>query len=280
MNWLNKLERKYGKYGIPNLMQYLIGGMVLVFLMDTMIGNMIEVLGFSGRLILQGQVWRLVTFVFVPQRSGFFVIFYFLILFFFSRILESSWGTFKFNLYLLIGSIGTILASLTLELLTGLPVPLTNFNLYFTLLFAVAAVAPDYEIRVYFILPVKLKYLGYIYGAYVAYQFFFGGFAMMIITAFTMMNFLLFFGPGLFNKSKQAARKQQFRQANKPRPKTRTNKMPKEGQVIQVAFHCCEACGKTEKDDPNLEFRYCSKCEGHHEYCTEHILNHEHKTEA
>ena len=285
MKWLDKLERRYYRYAIPNLMQYIAGGMALVFVLDMLTSplgnNLISQLGFSVRLILQGQIWRLVTFIFVPERSNpIFMIFYFMILMFFGRILEQNWGTFKFNIYFLIGSVGTILASVVLETLTGMPVPLTNFNLYMSLLLATAQVAPDYELRIYFILPVKLRYIGYIYGGILVYQFLFFGTATRILLLFTLLNFLIFFGPGIINRGRQNYRRQQFRQHHRPQPKARPsnnrNAKPKNGQVIQVAFHCCEVCGKTEVDDPTLEFRYCSKCDGRHEYCSEHIFNHEH----
>ena len=280
MKLLNQLERKYSKYAIPNLIQYIVGGMVLVFIFDYLNGGLIELLGFSPTLIAQGEVWRIVTFIFVPQRGGIFVIFYFLIMIFFGRILEQHWGSFKFNMYYLIGSLGTITASIVLEALTGVPQPLSNFNLYMTLLLAVAQIAPDYEIRIYFVLPVKLKYIGYIYGAILGFQFVFGNLGAKIVLVFTLINFFIFFGADIYKNLRRILNKQQFRQASRPQPKARPSTVrtkPGNGKIIQVAFHCCEVCGKTEVDDPELEFRYCSKCEGRHEYCTEHILNHEHK---
>lgn len=277
MRWLDKLERKYHKYAIHNLMQYIVGGMAVVFVLSYLNHGIIDILGFSPKLIMQGQVWRLFTFIFAPTTTGIWIIFALLILFFYGRILEQYWGAFKFNMYILIGSLGTIVASFILEALYGVPIPLTNFNMSMTLLLAAAQVAPDYEIRIYFVLPVKLKYLGYIYMALLSFQFLFGGIDTKVVVLFGVLNFLIFFGPGLFSKRKNAARKKQFKQANKPRPRA-TNR-PKNGEVIQVAFHCCEVCGKTEVDDPTLEFRFCSKCAGRHEYCSDHIFDHEHKVE-
>lgn len=212
-----------------------------------------------------------------------------LIMFFYGKVLEQAWGgSFKFNMYYLIGTFGTILASFIVEAIIRamggtFAYPVNNYYLYMSLLLAVAQIMPDYEIRIYFILPVKLKYLGYIYGgAILLLQFVTGDIGTQVTIAFSLLNFFVFFGPGLLSKSKSQFRKQQFKQAHKPKPrvKTRTrNDNNKNGEVIQVAFHCCEVCGRTEVDDPTLEFRYCSKCSGRHEYCTDHIFEHDHKTE-
>jgi len=147
---------------------------------------------------------------------------------------------------------------------------------------ALATIAPDYEIRIYMILPVKLKYLGMIAGGFIIFEalgaLLIGQYGVVLATVIAISNYLIFFGPGLLKLMQNKNRKQQYKEANKP--KGRTVRQPQsKGKVIQVAFHCCEVCGKTEVDDPELEFRYCSKCKGRHEYCTEHILNHEHKVE-
>ena len=272
MRFLDKLERKYGRFAIPNLMQYIIVGMVIVLLFGAINQSITGYLGFSLTYILRGQFWRIITFVLLPGSSGIWVIFYFMILYFFSRILESYWGSFRFNLYILIGCLGTIMANILLEVMYGTAVPLSNFYLYTTLMLAVSRVAPDYEIRIYFVLPVKLKYLGYIYGGFLLVQLLFGNLQDRIIILFGVLNFLLFFGPELLRKNKANVRRAQYVNQQKAKPKTKI----KTGEVIQVAFHCCEVCGKTEVDDPTLEFRYCSKCDGHHEYCSAHIMNHDH----
>lgn len=285
MRWLDKLERKYGKYAVHNLMQYIVGGMAIVFIFNLMNNGAAALLGFSPKLIASGQVWRLVTFVFVPRTySPIWIIFSLMIMFFYGRVLEQSWGAFKFNMYYIIGTVGTVVSSFIVEFVTGGIYPVNNYYLYMTLLLAVAQVIPDYEIRIYFILPVKLKYLGYVYGGILLLEFLSGGFATKITILFSTANFLIFFGPGIYKKLKRLLQKKKYQQGNKPIPKnavrrrSSSNGKAKNGQVIQVAFHCCEVCGKTEVDDPNLEFRYCSKCDGRHEYCTDHIFNHEHIT--
>lgn len=284
MKWLDRLERKYHKYAIPNLIQYIVGGMAIVFVFNVMNPGILSSLYFEPNLVLQGQVWRLLTFLFIPRTTSFFwIIFSLLFTFFVGRTLEQYWGTFKFNVYYLIGALGTIVVGILLGLVSSGPVYLYNDYLNMSLFLALCMMIPEYEIRIYMILPVKLKYLGYVYGGFLGLQLLVslvtGTWSTVLEIVISMANFLIFFGPGLLNKRKQNYRRQQFKQANRQPHKTRTRtKKPgtKEGQVIQVAFHCCEVCGKTEVDDPNLEFRYCSKCGGRHEYCSEHILDHQH----
>lgn len=284
MKWLNQLERKYSKYAIPNLIQYIVGGMALVFVFGLIYPEVYTSLYFSPTLVMQGQIWRVLTFLFLPRTdSPFWILFSLLFTFFIGKTLEQAWGTFKFNIYYLIGALGTIIAAFIVEVFLGSGSYYTNYYLNMSLFLALATVIPEYEIRIYMILPVKLKYLGYIYGVILGLQLLSALIIFDVATIITILvslgNYMLFFGPGLLNKQKNHSRKQQFKQANRPQPKARPNTArtkPGNGKVIQVAFHCCEVCGKTEVDDPELEFRYCSKCEGRHEYCTEHILNHEH----
>jgi len=284
MRFLDRLERKYHKYAIHNLMKYVAIGMGIVFVFGLIDPNIIDLLGFSPTWIVKGQFWRIITFAFVPRvQNPIWIIFSLLIMYFFGRVLEENWGAFKFNLYYFIGSIGTILAGITIESLskvlsgTWIALPLTNYYLYMTLLLAVAQIMPDYEIRVYFVLPVKLKYIGWIYSGILIFEFLTGNIFLKIVILFSLLNYFIFFGPDLIRRIKQKNKKNTYKRQHKP--PVRKRQKYKEGQVIQVAFHCCEVCGRTEKDDAELEFRYCSKCEGRYEYCSDHIFSHEHKKE-
>ncbi|PKM57290.1 MAG: hypothetical protein CVU98_06855 [Firmicutes bacterium HGW-Firmicutes-3] len=280
MKWLDRLEKKYHKYAIPNLIQYVVGGMAMVFIFGLINPSILDFLSFSPKLVMEGQIWRVFTFIFLPRtKSLLWIIFSLLFFLFAGRTIEQYWGAFRFNVYYLVGTLGTIVAGIIVEALYGgmIAIPLTNYYLNMTMLFALAAIIPNFEVRIYFILPVKMKYIGYIFGGLLLWEFLSGPLPQKIIIFASVLNFILFFGPSLINKSKQTYRKQQYRQANKPTPKAKPT--AKQGEVIQVAFHCCEVCNKTEVDDPSLEFRYCSKCEGRHEYCTEHILSHTHITE-
>lgn len=285
MKWLDKLERKYHRYAIPNLIQYIVGGMALVFVFTLLNRQMTSALLFSPAAVLRGEVWRLLTFLIMPLNgSPFWILFSLLFTFFVGRSLEAYWGTFKFNVYYFIGVLGTMVMAILLTLVTGFDFAMSNTHIHTSMFLALCTIAPEYEIRVYMILPVKLKWLGWItaagLGLSILTALISGNWAMAVAILIAFANYLLFFGPGLINRQKQSYRRNQFKQAQR-QPHKVQRKAPKsrakEGQVIQVAFHCCEVCGKTEVDDPTLEFRYCSKCGGRHEYCSEHILNHEHK---
>lgn len=292
MKWLDQLERRYHSYAVPNLMQYIVGGMALVYVFQLINPQMAGYLTFSPVAVLQGQIWRLLTFLVLPlSTSPIWFIFSLLFAFFVGRSLEHYWGTFRFNIYYLIGVLGTIVFSVIMTLVTGFDIAVGNYYIHTSMFLALCTVAPDYEIRIYFILPVKLKYLGYFTAALLGFNLivslFAGDIASVIALLVAFANYLLFFGPGLVNRQKQSYRRQQFKQAHRQphkataKPKSTRSAKPArgKGEVIQVAFHCCEVCGKTEVDDPELEFRYCSKCDGRHEYCSEHIMNHEHVEE-
>jgi membrane associated rhomboid family serine protease len=280
MNWLDRLEKKYRKYAIHNLAQYIVGGMAIVFIFSYINSQILETLSFSLAKVLEGQIWRIFTFIFLPRTTSMLWIIFSLLFFLFAgRVIEQNWGVFKFNLYYLTGIIGTIVAGVFLEAVFGGSVPLTNYYLNMSIFLALAATIPDYEIRIYFILPVKMKYMGYLFGALIVWDLLTAAVYMKVVILVSMINFIVFFGPLLMKKSRQKYSKQQYKQANQQRPTRRPSNPKKNGEVIQVAFHYCEVCKRTEVDDPSLEFRYCSKCTGRHEYCTEHIMSHEHKTE-
>ncbi len=277
MKMMDKLERKFEKYSIRNLMKYIAVGMGIVYVIAIFSPDILGVLGFSLKSIMSGEVWRIITFVFVPDSIGVFAIFYFLILMFFGAIIESYYGSFKLNMYVLVGCLGTILANVILEAIFKIPIPLTNSYLYLSLLLLAATVAPDYEIRIFFVLPVKLKHIAIVYGILTLVSFISASIPVKLLIFFSLMNYLVFALFTLTKKVKATSRRNKYMASIQKKPVTRKKEETKEAKIIQVAFHCCEVCGRTEKDDDELEFRYCSKCAGRHEYCSDHIRNHTHK---
>ncbi|MFZ7119991.1 MAG: rhomboid family intramembrane serine protease [Eubacteriaceae bacterium] len=189
MKWLWKVERKFDKFAIHNLMMYVVTINFAVFLIDYLIlPGFTSYLVFSPYLFLQGQIWRIVTFVFIPPSAG--VIFILFALYFYYMIgtsLENEWGTTKFNLYYFIGIIGTIIASF----LTGSYATATYVNL--SLFLAFAQFFPDFQVLIFFILPVKMKYLAYINWAFFAYTIIFGNISLKVFAIVSLLNFFLFF---------------------------------------------------------------------------------------
>ena len=270
MNFLNKLERKYGKYAINNLMLYILLGNGIIFLLDGLTGGMATYFAaFNWSLVLSGQVWRLFTFVFIPSSNN--IIFFIFVAFLYYSIgntLENVWGTFKFNVYYITGALFTIIALIIIQLITGGSYSGTSYYLNLSLFLAYAALFPDVEFLLYMIIPIKVKYLAFLDVALLLFDFINGGISTKVLIVVSLLNFILFFWKYLTGKTTSTRTQKQFKQQKR---------VLKQGDPIKVAFHKCAVCGKTELTDPEAEFRYCSSCNGNYEYCMEHLHNHEHK---
>lgn len=283
MDWISKLERKYGRYAVSGIMKYLIilqiGG---YFIFSSSYEFFYYYLSLDAAAILQGQVWRIVTFLMDPPTTSLiFVFFAFYLYYMIGESLEHIWGAFRFNLYLISGIIFHVVGAILAYLLFGVSYPLGTEYLYLSLFLAFAASFPDVEFRLFFVLPIKAKYLGYLNGAFFAYtvlQGFLPAYSHVIykanaIAAFvSMLNFLLFY---LSSYKMRGRTSKQVRQAKKFKKEIKRANRP-EAMYSNGARHKCAVCGRTELDDPTLEFRYCSKCKGNFEYCQDHLFTHEH----
>lgn len=287
MNWLNKLERKFGRYAIPNLMYYIIilyGAGFVLNLLKPQFYN--QYLSLNAEAILHGQVWRIITFIIrPPSQSIIFVVFALYLYYMISKQLEKAWGAFRFNLYFFAGVLFHVIAAILVYLLMGISLLLDLWYLNLSLFFAFAALYPDVEFLLFFVIPVKVKWLAWLDGAYFIWavvQAFlpaYGGGVYGIIyktnalaAVVSLLNFAIFYFGSRNMKSyssKQVKRKKEFykkvQQARRP-----------ENVYENGARHKCAVCGRTELDDPNLEFRYCSKCNGNYEYCQDHLFTHTH----
>lgn len=272
MNLLNKMERKFGKYAIPNLMYYI----VIMYAIGMVVqrfapGIYVRYLMLDADALLHGQIWRIVTFmIWPPSYDIFFNVLAIYLYYNLGMTLERVWGTFRFNLYFFMGVLGHVLAAVLIYLLTGSVYPLTTTYLNFSLFFAFAATFPDLEFLLFFVLPVKAKWLAVFDGAYFIYGLLFGSVAERIAIGMSLLNFILYFfmAKGSRFNPKEIQRKQKFK-----------SQMKEAAQTAKArGRHRCAVCGRTEADDPNLTFRYCSKCEGDYEYCQDHLYTHQHVT--
>ncbi|MCQ2446071.1 MAG: hypothetical protein MJ141_04235 [Clostridia bacterium] len=210
MKFLDRLSYKYGRHAIENLMLYIVIGMAIIFLSDFLLLPQIgfslsSLLTFNKAAILSGQIWRVFTFIFLPPDSS--TIFMVFALYFYWLIgsgLENAWGAFKFNVYYLVGILGTIVAGL----LTGYA---TNYYLNMSLFFAFAALYPDFEVLLFFILPIKIKWLAILDAVYFLISFFTAGFGGKIALLVAIANFLLFFGGDFIDRIKAFIRKRKFK---------------------------------------------------------------------
>lgn len=288
MKWMNKLERKLGKYAIPNLMFYIIVlygvGFVLGLLSPTFY---INYLSLNIDAVLHGQIWRLITFIIQPpDTSLLFVVFTLYLYYMIGTELERVWGVFRFNLYFFMGVLFHILAAALVYLIWGVSLPVGTYYLNMSLFFAYAAIYPNQQFYLFFVIPIKVKWLAWIDAAYFGYtilQAFLpayggaGGYVGLVykswaLEAFvSLLNFLLFYFSTRNYKRyspKEVKRRQTYRRE--------VYEARKNQQYANGARHRCTVCGRTELTDPNLEFRYCSKCNGAYEYCQDHLFTHEH----
>lgn len=282
-NFLYKLERKFGRYAIHNLMKYIVGLYALgyvVYMINPYIYYQFLMLDIDK--VLHGQIWRLVTFLIQPVDATrlFFMLISLYLYFMIGNSLENAWGAFRFNLYYLTGILFNILAVIIIYAVTGRSYPITLSYINQSMFFAFAAIYPNVELLLMFIIPIKVKYLGIIYGIVVGYEVFqyikVGDYLSVIVILFALANFIIFF---LSTRNYKRISPSEIRRKQNYRRQTRQASY---GNVTQfkgrnvVTRHKCAVCGRTELDDDNLEFRFCSKCEGNYEYCMDHLFTHEH----
>ena len=286
MNWINKLERKFGKYAIPNLMYYIIILYAFGFAIDLFApGFYYEYLSLNAYAILHGQVWRIVTFIIQPPSTNLlFVIFTLYLYYMIGRQLEFAWGTFRFNLYFFTGVLLHIIAALLTYAVTNVSLPIGTGYLNLSLFFAYAAMYPNQQFYLFMVVPIKVKFLAWIDAAYFAYAILqaflpsYGGsiygfyYKANALAAFvSILNFLIFF---LSMRNMRRFGAKEIHRKHVYQKEIRAAKAANVGP--DGARHRCAVCGRTELDDENLEFRYCSKCNGNYEYCQDHLFTHEH----
>jgi membrane associated rhomboid family serine protease len=258
---LVRLERRFGRFAISNLTAFIVFGMAIVFVLAMSRQDVLSRLVLDMSAVRRGEVWRLVTYLFVPQSTSvLWIVFSLMWLWMLGSGLESEWGAFKLNVYYLLGMLGTTFAAV----LTGHA--LGNYYLNLTLVFAFATLAPDYEVLL-LVLPVKMKWLAWLSVAFLAHDFLFGDWAVRAAIVAAMGNYLLFFGPHLValargkqRESAQAAR----RTASRPAPAVAVDR-------------ACALCGAREGDGADIRVCACEKCKatgGPRTLCLEHARAH------
>lgn len=293
MNWMNKLERKFGRYAIPGITRYLIFANLIGYLLAAFsnvlpFSDLMSYLDFSAAHIFHGQIWRLVTWIFVPSSGlSIWSLLFIVCLLMLGQNLEQWLGTFRMNVYfiggILISDVGGLLINVITYALgirvsyynmeSGLPIYLTMYYILFSLYLMLGLFMPEAEVRLYFVLPIKMKWLMVVYVLTLGFEiisYFRVGWMYGVIFSseiiFAIINLLIFVYSCKSRVSfKQRKRTAQFKaQFAEPRPGSGITK------------HKCAICGRTEQDDPNLTFRYCSKCAGNYEYCQDHLFTHTH----
>ena len=263
---LERLDRIVRPIAVPNLTMFIIGGQLLMFLASlndpTLLGNG-ETPGRAllvWNLVLTGEVWRLLTFFFVPFTTDpIFLLFAYLIFYMMGNALEAYWGVVRYNVFLWLGAVLTIAAA-------GI-VRDQAFSASFlqgTVFLAFATINPDFELRLFFVLPVKVKWLAMIQGAGYLLAMLGGAWSVTLMVLASVGNYLIFFGPQLLGRVQNTARRAKWE-----RQQLDTSAGPR---------HTCTTCGVDSNLSPEMDFRYCSQCEGEHAYCTAHLRDHQHTT--
>lgn len=281
---MSKWERKFGKYAIRNLSLVLILCYAVGYVIELINGNFLLYLTLDPYKILHGQIWRIFTWIIIPPSS--FSLLTLLMLYFYYSIgtsLEQTWGTWRYNVYLLSGMLFTVLGSFVWlgiqYLMTGgmsgelaayvSSVGSLFFSTYYinmSIFLAFAATFPDVQVLLMFVIPIKVKVMGILYAIILVWEFISAGsLVIRIAIASSLLNFVIFFlttRSHMHMSPKQVKRRAEFRHEIKRSPK--------------ITKHKCAICGRTDEDDPALEFRFCSKCNGNYEYCQNHLFTHTH----
>lgn len=296
-NIVNNLERKIGKYAIPNLTMKLIICYIIGYIIYYIpgLGGMLNYMSLDAYQILHGQVWRLVSWILIPPVSSnlFFTVITLVFYYSIGTTMEQVWGSARYNLFIFSGLILTILGEfLTVGIFylvhpesanpANFAAMAASFSMYYvnmSILLAFAATFPENVILFMFVIPVKMKWLGVIYGVWLAAEAFInlmqGSFWAFFPVAASLLNFGLFWllgGRGLHLRPGEIKRRAEYRRQVSRVNRESTHMTPK-----GIAKHKCAICGQTELDNPDLEFRFCSKCNGNYEYCQEHLFTHQHK---
>ena len=290
---MSSFERKFGKYAINNLSMILIGCYIVGYVISLFAPNAIFYFSLNPYAIMHGQIWRLITWILIPPTSS--NIFLTMIMWYFyysiGTTLERTWGTYRYNVYIFSGILFTIAGSFLLMAYTYLfsgdlnnlqllyaeanvyESYFENVSIYFntsyinmSIFLAFAATFPDVNVLLMFIIPIKVKWLGIVDAVMLGYLFLRGGVYVKFAIAASMFNFIVFFLTSrnmMHLNPKQIHRRQEFK---------RDIRRASSG----ITKHKCAICGRTEVDSPEMQFRFCSKCDGNYEYCEEHLYTHMH----
>lgn len=287
---MSNFEKRFGKYAIKNISVLLLLCYAVGYVIEVINSSFLQYLTLNPYAILHGEVWRLFTWILIPPSSlggsmGIFLTCIMLLFYYnIGTTLENTWGTYRYNVYLLSGMLFTVIGSFIWMVIqyaqmgwdmdpAYASVLFSLSSLYFStyyinmsIFLAFAATFPEVQVLLMFLIPVKVKWMGILYGAMLVYDFIWeAGPVGRVAIASSLLNFVIFFirsRSHLHMSPKQIKRRAEFRQDIRRNSK--------------VTKHKCAICGQTEDDDPSLEFRFCSKCNGNYEYCQNHLFTHTH----
>jgi len=272
---IDRFCHKHRKFGVPRLMLYIVIVSAIVFLIGGQ--RLIALMSFHPELVLRGELWRLVTWIFIPLNSDLlFTVIALYFYYFVGSSLESEWGTAKFTVFYIFGIVINIIYGFVGWMAFGVAPYLVPNYLNLSMFFAFAALFPDHVVRLFFIIPIKVKWLALVNAAFFAYsiisEILVGQLVMALLPLVALLNFFVLCSEDLLAhlrplRARSSVSTINFKRAAK-KAKREFNDKPYR--------HKCAVCGRTDADFPNLEFRYCSRCNGYHCFCIDHINNHIH----
>lgn len=293
-SFLYKLEKKFGRYAIPNLPLMMILCYGVGYLIQMINPQFLAYLTLEPSMVLKGQIWRILTWVIIPPSSSnfFFVL---IMLFFYYSIgtsLERTWGMFYYNVYIFSGLLFSVAAAFGMygigyallgNVMNSFPIGalVSTYYINMSIFLAYAATFPNAQVLLMFIIPVRMKWMGIVYGVLLLYEVIFPGFgfavfdwAKRVMIIASLLNFLIFFLTNrttlTLDRNIRATRNNFKRNASMMQSRERA---VRSGDITR---HKCAVCGQTEVTSPNLSFRFCSKCNGNYEYCENHLFTHTH----
>jgi hypothetical protein len=258
MKIFDKLQRRFGRFAVPHVTEGLVLLQVLTYFLAESRPSFIESIRLVPERVWAGDLWRPFTFVCeTPPMNLLFAIFFWYMFYLMGRTLEETWGAFRYNVYLLVGWAATVLASF-LQPQAAASIGFLQGSVFL----AFAYLYPDFQFLLFFILPVKVKWLALLQWLIYLYVLMVGTTIAQLMVLASVCNFALFFWHDIWLRIRAGRRRMtqqagRVREANTPR-------------------HACAVCGVTNLSDPKMSFRYCSRCFGTPCYCAEHIQNHEH----
>lgn len=277
---IDRFCTRHPGFGVRNLMLYIIIGNAIVFLFSMMdsTNQFVKFLALYPAEILRGQVWRIFTFIFVPDAGSLITLALFLYFYYFiGRALEMQWGKGRFLIYYLSGVAITVICSFILHFAGREVVVYGASYINLSMFFAYATLFPEHRVLLFFFIPLKVKWLAIADAVFFLIEIFTGGFPVCIFPIAAVLNYFVFCGETLFGYFTRRPKRyrpnvvdfQQARKAAEQRAEQQSSPYERK----------CAVCGRKADEHPELDFRYCSQCAGYHCFCEEHINSHIHFTE-
>ena len=274
---IDRFCQKHRGFGVPRLMLYIVATSAVAFILGGAGTGLFDILTFNVDAILRGQVWRLITWIFMPVNSNIIWVAISLYFYYFvGSTLEREWGAGKFTIFYIFGVLLNIIYGFCMRYIFDFNFPLSPMYINLSMFFAFATLYPDVQIRLFLIIPIKVKWLALVNAAMflmnIIHGFVIGSIFIALLPIVAILNYFLMCGYELLQylrpfKARHSPQVVNFRKAAKQVKREMEDKPYR---------HKCAVCGRTDTEFPDLEFRYCSKCAGYHCFCIDHINNHIH----